>query len=79
MSRQQGSEKNSLSELLAEGFDTVPEAAKYLRLCRATVYVLMDRGELASARFGKARRIPRRALREYAERCLVGGLDHGAD
>jgi excisionase family DNA binding protein len=58
--------------LVDEGFATVVEAAEFLRLSRAKVYLLMDARELSYAKFGKSRRVPRRALREYAERCLVG-------
>jgi excisionase family DNA binding protein len=58
---------------LGGGFVTVPEAAHLLRLSRAKVYSLMDAGELAYAKFGKARRIPREALEAYVRRCLVGG------
>jgi excisionase family DNA binding protein len=34
----------------------------------------MDAGELAYAKFGKARRIPREALEEYVRQCMVGGM-----
>ena len=55
----------------------LPEAAKFLSLSRAKVYAMMDQGELVFCKFGKSRRIPRRALREYAERCLVGARNQG--
>jgi excisionase family DNA binding protein len=54
------------------GFVTVPEAAQFLRLSRAKVYALMDAGDLAYAKFGRSRRIPRRTLEEYVTRCMVG-------
>jgi excisionase family DNA binding protein len=57
--------------MVASGFATVAEAATFLRLSRAKVYQLMEGGELLYAKFGKSRRIPKDALREYAERCLV--------
>lgn len=60
-------------ELAAAGFDTVQGAAKFLGVSRAYVYLLMGRGELAFALFGRCRRIPRRARVEYAARRLVGG------
>jgi excisionase family DNA binding protein len=59
------------AELIDEGFVKVHEAAKFLAVCRAKLYQLMDSGELRYAKFGKSRRIPRRALVEYAERNLV--------
>jgi excisionase family DNA binding protein len=60
------------TSLIDDGFVTVPEGAKFLSVSRAKVYALMDQGQLAFCKFGKSRRIPRKALREYAERCLVG-------
>jgi excisionase family DNA binding protein len=59
-------------DLTSEGFADVPDAAEYLSLARSSVYKLMDRGDLPYAKFGKSRRIPWRALREYAGRCLIG-------
>jgi len=57
-------------DIIADGFMGVAEAGKFLGLSRATVYVLMDSGELPSAKFGRARRIPRKGLLEYTARCL---------
>jgi len=37
---------------------TVPEAAAYLRVCRAYVYTLMQRGDLRSITDGARRYIP---------------------
>jgi excisionase family DNA binding protein len=58
-------------DLTAEGFADVHEAAEFLSMSRSSVYKLMESGDLEYAKFGKARRIPRRGLREYAARCLV--------
>ena len=58
--------------LVEDGFVSVAEAATFLGLSRATVYELMGSGKLAHAKFGRSRRIPRRALREFAQSCLVG-------
>jgi excisionase family DNA binding protein len=55
-----------------EGFADVAEAAEFLSMSRSTVYKLMDAGQLAYAKFGKSRRIPRRALREFGERSMIG-------
>jgi excisionase family DNA binding protein len=57
--------------VVTEGFATVPEGAKLLRLSRATMYGVMDAGDLAYAKFGRSRRIPWRAIREFAERGMV--------
>jgi excisionase family DNA binding protein len=56
-----------------DGFCTVAEAAGFLRVSRAKLYQMMDSQQLMYAKFGRCRRIPRRALREYAERCLIAG------
>jgi excisionase family DNA binding protein len=67
-----GSASAATAGLVEDGFLSVAEAAEFLGLCRAKLYLLMDSGDLVYAKFGKARRIPRKALLEYAARCLVG-------
>jgi len=54
-----------------EGFADISQAAEYLSMSRSSVYKLMDAGELRFAKFGKARRIPWRAIYDYAGRCMV--------
>jgi excisionase family DNA binding protein len=58
--------------LADDGFVPVAGAEEFLGLSRAKIYQLMESGELPFAKFGKSRRIPRRALVGYAERCMVG-------
>jgi excisionase family DNA binding protein len=41
---------------------TIPQAAAALAVNRSTVYLLLQHGELASVRLGRARRIPRAEL-----------------
>jgi excisionase family DNA binding protein len=60
-----------IADLAQDGFVSVREAGKFLGLSRAKIYSLMDSGELRYAKFGKSRRVPRRALAEYAQRCIV--------
>jgi excisionase family DNA binding protein len=59
------------SSLADEGFATIREAMTYLSISRATLYALMDAGDLPYAKFRRCRRIPWQALREYATRNLV--------
>jgi excisionase family DNA binding protein len=56
---------------VAEGFASLTEAGEYLCLSRATLYKIMDAGELAYARFGRSRRVPWAALKEYAAKAIV--------
>ena len=41
------------------------EAAEFLKISRATLYVLMERGQIPSVRVGRARRIPSEALKRW--------------
>jgi len=59
-------------DVTRDGFADVEESSKFLAMSRASVYKLMEAGKLPFAKFGKSRRIPWRALREYAAGCLVG-------
>lgn len=43
----------------------VPEAMKYLRMSKSTIYDLMRTGRLRSVKEGRARLIPMSALHEY--------------
>jgi excisionase family DNA binding protein len=59
------------TQVVTEGLVTLAEAGKFLGLSRATLYVLMDKGELQYCKIGGSRRIPRRALFALAARCLA--------
>lgn len=52
---------------------TVRAAAKILSLSRSTLYNLMDRGELAYVRIGRARRIPPAEIDRLIQDALVTG------
>jgi excisionase family DNA binding protein len=58
-------------ELVSEGLLDVRDAATFLGLSVAKLYGLMESGELAYAKIGRSRRIPRKALIELAARHLV--------
>jgi len=55
-------------DLLSEGLVTVKQAAEHLQLGESTLYKLMEAGKLPFCKLGKSRRIPRVALRIYAEK-----------
>ena len=61
------------TDLCSDGMLTVNECAEFLRLSRASVYKIMERGELIYAQFGTARRIPKRAAAAFAAANLTGG------
>lgn len=69
-----GSRKSDVDAqtLVADGLVTISEATKLLSVSRSFLYLAMERGELAYCRFGRARRIPRRALLEFAAARLNG-------
>ena len=48
------------------GFLTVKQACEFLGISRTALYELLGSGLLPSAKFGRARRIPRRTLIAYA-------------
>jgi excisionase family DNA binding protein len=58
-------------DLVADGLVTVNEAAEWLGLGRAKLYKMMEQGELAYVKIGRARRIPRGALVDVAVSGLV--------
>ena len=66
-------------EIVSGGLMTVSEVARFLGLSRASIYLLMERGELPWVKLGRARRVPRRAVVELASRNLLGGwrIDSG--
>jgi excisionase family DNA binding protein len=59
--------------LVADGLVTVKDAADFLGLGRTSIYALMEGGHLPYFKAGRARRIPKRALAEFAARNLRGG------
>jgi len=65
----------SASDLVEEGFLTVLEAASFLGVSRAFVYVEMDRGEIVFSKFGRSRRIPVAALKHYAAERIIGPIE----
>ncbi len=65
--------RDSDAALVEDGLLKVAAAAAFLSLSRATLYTLMDRGELPFVKLGRSRRIPRRAVIQLAARALRGG------
>ena len=63
-------------DAVGDGFMTVDEVAEYLSLSRTTIYQMLERGQLPSAKFGRMRRIPRKAVVEYANKLLSATEEH---
>ena len=63
----------SLEQLVEAGLDRIREAANFLGISISQAYALMASGDLPYVKFGKSRRIPRRALVEFAKKNLVNG------
>jgi excisionase family DNA binding protein len=59
------------SELVRDGLDRVPDVARFLKVCVAQVYRLMEAGDLPYVKLGKSRRVPHRAVVELAAKNLV--------
>jgi excisionase family DNA binding protein len=64
--------REQLLRVVEEGLATLPEAMSFLQVSRSTLYELMDRRLLDFVKVGRARRIPRRSLREFAAEHLQG-------
>jgi len=62
---------SSETTVVVENYLTVPEVCSRLRLGRTAVYGLMERGELAYAKFGKSRRVNLLSLAEFVRRSTV--------
>lgn len=57
---------------------TVEEAAKRLSIGRSHMYALMGQGQILSVKLGRNRRIPVKALEEYAD-AKIGEAKGGKD
>lgn len=58
-------------ELIEGGLLSVPEAARFLTVCRTTLYKLMDSGRVAYVKIGSRRMVPRGELVRLAADGLV--------
>jgi excisionase family DNA binding protein len=63
----------TVPHIVDEGLATITQASEFLSWGTSSIYKAMDAGELTYAKLGKSRRIPWRALREFAARQLVDG------
>ncbi len=61
-------------ELMADGLEDVEGGCAFLHISRATMYTLLGR-EIPYVKIGRAVRIPKRALRDYAAKQLAGARE----
>jgi excisionase family DNA binding protein len=61
---------DKVKNLVADGLAKIGEAQEFLKVSRATVYKLMETGQLAYVKIGGSRRIPWKALHQLVERSL---------
>jgi len=69
------SKRDHETPLCGDGLVTIVEGARFLGVSKTTLYDMLGRGEIAYSRVGHLKRIPRRALIEYAEKHLVRHRD----
>jgi excisionase family DNA binding protein len=59
--------------LASDGFATVLEVARFLAVSRSQVYALLAAGKLVSATIGRSRRVPWRAVKQFAAEAITNG------
>lgn len=62
---------NANAELVADGLMTMAEVCRFLAVGKTTAYEMVGDGRLPSVRIGTSRRVPRRAVVEFASARLV--------
>jgi len=60
--------KDKKQGLVEDGLDRISEASHFLGISRSSLYELMENGELPFCKIGRSRRVPHRALVEFAAR-----------
>jgi len=63
------------NEIISDGLERISEAAAFLGMSRSHIYRLIREGVLPSAKIGKSRRVPIRAVRDLALNSMVSGSD----
>ena len=69
--------KEERIQCVVDGLIGVHEASQFLSVSRSTIYVLMGEGDLPFVKIGRSRRIPLRAVVEFAAVRLTGGSPDG--
>ena len=53
--------------LIARGFLTIDETAKYFRVCRNTILTQIHKGNIKASKVGRQWRVPLKALQDIQE------------
>jgi excisionase family DNA binding protein len=61
------------------GLGRIKEVGKFLKVSRATIYSLMESGQLSYVKIGKSRRIPWDAVKQLIARNLRGSAPTDAN
>lgn len=61
----------STNELVTEGLHRISETARFLGISRSHVYQLINAGVLPTVKIGRSRRIPIKAVRDFAAANVV--------
>jgi len=59
------------NDLLTDGLQRISETARFLGISRSHVYQLINAGRIPTVRIGRSRRIPIKAVRDFAADNLV--------
>jgi excisionase family DNA binding protein len=62
---------NSTNEIVTEGLQRISETARFLGVSRSLIYQLINAVVLPTVRIGRSRRIPIKAVRNFAADNLV--------
>ena len=58
-------------EIVSYGLDRIPDVARFLGISRSQVYAFMAHGDLPYVKLNKSRRVPRKAMLEFARKNLI--------
>jgi excisionase family DNA binding protein len=58
-------------DLFCDGLERVADAARFLGVSKGFVYMLIRSGSLPSVKLGTSRRVPVRAVRDFARNNMV--------
>lgn len=67
------------NELIADGLVSLDEAMRFLGISRPTLNRLLEQGVLPTVRLVTTRRIPRRAMIEFAARSVETHVNHAVE